>query len=177
MAHSMLVPPDDMPRLSFERSNFVSEVSPFNTWTPDPHGTGHWQKIIGRDGFDRMMTPIKSMVDAGAVVSYGCDWDNVPEPNPWFGLEGMVTRRYPGKPEYGQWNMDERIDIETAIQIFTRNGAVAMAKENETGTIEVGKSADFIVINQNLLRIPPQKIHETKILRTVLRGQTVYQGK
>jgi hypothetical protein len=44
-------------------------------------------------------------------------------------------------------------------------------------TIEPGKSADFIVINQNLLKIPPQKIHETKVLQTVLKGHTVYEGK
>ena len=111
------------------------------------------------------------------MVSYGSDWDNIPEPDPWFALEGMVTRQYPGKPEYGQLNPDERLDIETAIQIFTRNGAMALSKEDETGSIEPGKSADFIVINQNLLEIPPQKIHETKVLKTVLRGHTVYEGK
>ena len=123
------------------------------------------------------MTPLKSMTDAGAVVTYGSDWDNVPEPNPWLGLEAMITRRYPGKPEYGQWNMNERLDIETAIQVFTRNGAVAMEREDETGTIEPGKSADFIVINQNLLDISPLDIHKTKVLRTVLKGHTVYEGK
>jgi predicted amidohydrolase YtcJ len=73
--------------------------------------------------------------------------------------------------------VDERIDVETSIQIFTRNGAMAMEKENEIGTIEPGKSADFIVINQNLLEIPPEKIHKTKVLRTVLKGHTVYEGK
>jgi hypothetical protein len=177
MAHSMLVHPDDIHRLDLNRSNFVCEVSPFNTWVPDPHGTDHWQTIIGRDRFDQMMTPIKSMLDAGAVVTYGSDWDNVPEPNPWFGIEGMVTRRYPGHPEYGQWKMDERIDIETAIQVFTRNGAMALEKEDETGTIETGKSADFIVINQNLLEIPAEKIHKTKVLKTVFQGKTVYQSK
>jgi hypothetical protein len=52
-----------------------------------------------------------------------------------------------------------------------------MEKEDETGTIEPGKSADFIVINQNLLEIAPQKIHETKVLQTVLQGRTVYTGK
>ena len=174
MAHSMLIHPDDMHRLDINRSNFVCEVSPFNTWTPDPHGTDHWQSIIGRDRFDQMMTPLKSMIDAGAVVAYGSDWDNVPEPNPWLGIEGMVTRQYPGHPEYGQWRKDERVDIETAIEIFTRNGAIAMEKEDETGTIEVGKSADFIVINQNLLEIAPEKIHKTKVLKTVLQGHTVY---
>lgn len=175
MAHSMLVYPDDLPRLSFNRSNVITEVSPFNTWCPDPHGTDHWQAIIGRDLFDQTMTPLKSMYDNGAVVTYGSDWDNVPEPNPWLGLEAMVTRQYPGHPEYGQWNMDERLDIETVIQIFTRNGAMAMERETETGTIEAGKSADFIVINQNLLQIAPEKIHKTKVLKTVLQGKTVYK--
>ena len=77
------------------------------------------------------------------MVSYGSDWDNISEPDPWFALEGMVTRQYPGKPEFGQ----------------------------------PGKFADFIVINQNLLEIPPQKIHEIKVLRTVLNGHTVYEAK
>ena len=83
----------------------------------------------------------------------------------------------PGHPEYGQLNPDERIDIETAIQVFTRNGAIAMEREDETGTIEPGKSADFIVINQNILEVPVTKIHKTKVLRTYLKGHTVYEGK
>jgi hypothetical protein len=73
-------------------------------------------------------------------------------------------------------NPDERIDIHDAIQVFTRNGAMAMEKEDVTGTIEPGKSADFIVINQNILEVPVKKIHETKVLRTVLRGHTVYES-
>ena len=92
-------------------------------------------------------------------------------------MEGMVTRRYPGKPEYGQLNPDERIDVETAIEIFTRNGAVAMEAESETGSIEPGKSADFIVISENLLEIRPQEIHKIKVLKTVFRGHTVYQAE
>jgi predicted amidohydrolase YtcJ len=176
MAHSMLVYPEEVERFNFERSNFIAEISPYQLWVPDP-SIRPWIKIIGRDRFDLTFTPIKSMIDAGAVVTYGSDWDNVPEPDPWFALEGMITRQYPGKPQFGQLNPDERIDVETAIAIFTRNGAVAMEKEDETGTIEPGKSADFIVINQNLLEIPAEKIHETKVLRTVLQGKTVYQSK
>jgi predicted amidohydrolase YtcJ len=176
MAHSMLIYPEEVDRFNFERSNFVAEVSPYQLWTPDP-AIRQWPKWIGRDRFDLTFTPLKTIIDAGAVVSYGSDWDNIPEPDPWFALEGMVTRQYPGKPEFGQLNPDERVDIETAIQIFTRNGAMAMEKEDETGTIEPGKFADFIVINQNLLEIPPAKIHETKVLQTVLQGHTVYEAK
>jgi hypothetical protein len=177
MAHSCFIYPDEVDRLNFERSNFVTEVSPYQLWVPDPTANYGWPKIIGRDRFDLTFTPIKSMIDAGAVVSYGSDWDNIPEPDPWFALEGMVTRRYPGHPEYGQLNPDERIDVETAIQVFTRNGAIAMETEDETGTIEPGKFADFIVINQNILEIPVKKIHKTKVLKTVLKGHTVYEGK
>lgn len=177
LAHSMLIYPEEVDRFNFERSNFIAEVSPYQLWVPDPTANYEWSHLIGRDLFELTFTPIKSLVDAGAVVSYGSDWDNIPEPDPWFGLEGMITRQYPGKPEYGQLNPDERVDVEIAIQIFTRNGAMAMEKENETGTIEPGKSADFIVINQNLLEIPVEKIHKTKVLRTVLQGKTVYTHK
>jgi hypothetical protein len=173
MAHSMLIYPDEVERFNFARSNFITEVSPYQLWTPDP-AIRSWPKIIGRDRFDLIFTPLKTIIDAGAVVTYGSDWDNIPEPDPWFALEGMVTRKYPGKPEYGQLNTDERINVETAIQIFTRNGAMAMENEDETGTIEVGKSADFIVIDQNILQVPVEKIHKTKVLQTVLQGKTVY---
>jgi predicted amidohydrolase YtcJ len=176
MAHSMLIYPDEVDRFNFERSNFITEVSPYQLWTPDP-AIRQWTKWIGRDRFDLTFTPLKTIIDAGAVVTYGSDWDNIPEPDPWFALEGMITRQYPGKPEYGQLNPDERVDVETAIQIFTRNGAMAMEKEDETGSIEPGKSADFIVLNQNILEIPVEKIHKTKVLRTALKGKTVYEGK
>ena len=172
----MLVYPEDVDRFNFERSNFVAEVSPYQLWTPDP-AIRSWPHIIGRDRFDLTFTPLKTLIDAGAVVSYGSDWDNIPEPDPWFAMEGMITRQYPGKPEYGQLNPDERLGRETAIEVFTRNGAILMEKEKVTGTIEPGKSADFIVINQNLLEISVDKIHKTKVLQTVLQGKTVYERK
>ena len=53
--------------------------------------------------------------------------------------------------------LDERRDIGTAIQVFTRNDALALQKVGETGTIEPGKSTDFIVIKPNLLEIPWRK--------------------
>ncbi len=176
LAHSVFIYPEEVDRFNFERSNFVAEVSPYQLWVPDPTANYTWPSLIGRDRFEVIFTPLKTIIDAGAVVAYGSDWDNIPEPDPWFAMEGMVTRQYPGKPEFGRLNPDERVDVETAIQIFTRNGAILMEKEKETGTIESGKSADFIVIDQNLLEIPPQDIHKTKVLKAVLQGHTVYDA-
>jgi len=177
LAHSNFFYPELAPRTNFQRSNMIVELSPYQIYVPDPTANYGWPKLVGRDLFEAMFTPTKTLVDAGAVVTYGSDWDNIPEPDPWFAMEGMITRQYPGKPEYGRLNPDERIDSETAIEIFTRNGVMAMEKEVETGTIEPRKSADFIVINQNILEIPVEKIHETKVLKTVLRGHTVYEAK
>ena len=75
----MLVYPGELERLDIKRSNMITEVSPFNIWVPDPSANYAWGKMIGRDLFNIAQTPIKSMVDAGAVVTYGSDWDNVPE--------------------------------------------------------------------------------------------------
>ncbi len=177
LAHSMLVYPEDLPRFAIERSNMITEVSPYQLWVPDPTANYTWPKIIGRDLFNKTFTPLKSLVDAGAVVTYGSDWDNVPSPNPWVGVEGMMTRQYPGHPEYGQLNPDERLDRATVIEVFTRNGAMAQQKEDVTGSIEPGKSADFIVLNQNILEVPVAKIHQTKVLQTVLQGKTVYRHR
>jgi predicted amidohydrolase YtcJ len=174
MAHSMLIYPDEVERFDFSRSNFVAEVSPYQLWVPDPAIRG-WFKSIGRDRMDLTFTPLRTIIDAGAKVSYGSDWDNIPEPDPWFAMEGMVTRKYPGRPELGSLNPDERLDVETVIEIFTYNGIVAMEKEGEAGSIEAGKSADFIVIDQNILEVAPEKIHKTKVLQTVLQGKTVYK--
>lgn len=174
LAHSMLIYPEDYPRFNFERSNFVAEFSPYQLMIPDP-SMRPWSKWIGRDRFGLLISPLKSIIDAGAVATYGSDWDNIPEPDPWLSMEGMITRKYPGKPELGSLDPDQRIDRRIAIQVFTRNGAIAMEKEDVTGTIEPGKSADFIVLKQNILEVPVEKIHETKVLKTVLQGHTVYQ--
>jgi predicted amidohydrolase YtcJ len=176
LAHSMLIYPEDYPRFNFERSNFVAEFSPYQVLVPDP-SMRPWSKWIGRDRFGLLISPMKSIIDAGAIATYGSDWDNIPEPDPWLSMEGMITRKYPGKPELGSLDPDQRIDRRIAIQVFTRNGAIAMEKEEITGTIEPGKSADFIVLKQNILEVPVEKIHETKVLKTVLQGHTVYQSE
>jgi predicted amidohydrolase YtcJ len=176
LAHSMLIYPEDYPRFNFERSNFVAEFSPYQLMIPDP-SMRPWSRWIGRDRFGLLISPLKSIIDAGAIATYGSDWDNIPEPDPWLSIEGMITRMYPGKPELGSLDPDQRIDRRIAIQVFTRNGAIAMEKEDVTGAIEPGKSADFIVLKQNILEVPVEKIHETKVLRTVLQGHTVYQSE
>ena len=90
-------------------------------------------------------------------------------------MEAAITRRNPAQPQLGQLAPNQAIDLATAIEVFTINGAYNLVFEDVTGSIEVGKSADFIILNQNLFKVPASDIHKTKVLRTVLQGKTVYQ--
>lgn len=60
-----------------------------------------------------------------------------------------------------------------ALKIFTRNGAHAMRMADESGSIAVGKTADMIVLDQNLFEIAPEKISQTKVLETAFDGRVV----
>jgi predicted amidohydrolase YtcJ len=66
--------------------------------------------------------------------------------------------------------------LEETIRVHTLNGAWTLRLDEETGTIETGKSADMIVLNHNLLEIPVTDIHKTEVQRTLFKGQVVYQS-
>ena len=91
-------------------------------------------------------------------------------------MEGWVTRQVPDHPEYGFVNQKEAISVEQAIYGFTLGGAESLGYDyhQQIGSIEVGKYADFIVLDQNLLEIEPNQIHETDVLLTVFNGRQVY---
>jgi predicted amidohydrolase YtcJ len=89
----------------------------------------------------------------------------------------MVHRRNPWVPaeESDANNADEAISVEEAIRAYTLGGAYALLREDDMGSIEVGKYADFIVLDRNLVEIPVDDIDSTDVLRTVFNGQTVYE--
>jgi predicted amidohydrolase YtcJ len=67
--------------------------------------------------------------------------------------------------------------VEQMIESFTINGAYAAFMEDEIGSLEVGKRADFIVLSQNILEIEPGEIHNTIVLLTYFEGQEVYRSE
>lgn len=87
----------------------------------------------------------------------------------------MITRQLPGGVGKPMNAKDMAITIEEAIYIYTMGGAYNEYKENEIGSIEPGKHADFIVLDQNLIEIKPTDIHKTKVLSTFLDGRQVYR--
>jgi len=65
-------------------------------------------------------------------------------------------------------------DYEQALTAYTRNGALLMHQEDDTGTLEAGNLADLVVLDRNLFEIEPAQINEARVLRTYLGGRQVY---
>ncbi len=87
----------------------------------------------------------------------------------------MVARRALGGESEIKPSKDQRISLEAAIKAFNLGGVYAQNREKITGSIEAGKLADFIVIDQNLFEVDSYQIHRTQVLETVIDGQTVYK--
>ena len=167
IAHGVFVAPEDVNR--FTPMDVVYEASPA-LWYPN-----NAIPIIESDIGKRVKNawPISRLIANNTVVSYGSDWPVSATPNPWFGLESMVTRQAPGGSKES-FNSEFAVDVKTAIKIFTLNGAISMGIADKTGSISVGKSADFIILDKNLIDVSKFDIYKTKVLATVFRGEDVY---
>ena len=171
IAHVNWVAPADMPR--FKKLNVTAEMSPM-VWFPTPV-TPVLERVLGRARI-AATNPMRSLVNAGAPMAIGSDWPAAgPVPDPWIGIESAVTRRDPSGQAPGVLGAGEGIPLATVLRFFTRDNAEAMGLGADAGSIDVGKSADLIVLNQNLFGVPITSVHKTKVLQTYLQGRLVYE--
>lgn len=110
----------------------------------------------------------------GVTLAFGTDYPVEPV-TPFRGLYAAITRKSEnGKTEYFP---QEKLTIDQAIAAYTRGSAFAEFAEKEKGTLEPGMLADFVVLDRDITSVSPAKILETKVLRTVMGGKTVYEAK
>ena len=115
----------------------------------------------------------KSLLDADAQLAFGSDWSVAPA-TPLEGIYAAVTRRTLDDANPNGWVPEQRISVEQALYAYTSAGAYASFEEAIKGSIEVGKLADFVVIDQNLLKIDPVAIRDAKVQMTYVGGKQVY---
>ena len=119
------------------------------------------------------MYPIASVHRAGGMVVGGSDWA-VSTMNPLVAIETAIRREDPENLVKGVLNEDERMNLTEMLKAYTINSAYLMHQEHLTGSIEVGKAADLIILKKNLYTIPVDEISEVKVLHTMIEGKTVY---
>lgn len=172
ITHIQLVTPEDVKR--FGELGVVADAQVF--WHMEEKG--YFEQSVEFLGDERAhyQYPLKSFLDAGAIFTNSSDYPVTVNWNPMQAIQIGVTRMEIGETDVNRtlWP-EERVSVADMIKALTYNGAYANFMEQEVGSIEVGKKADIIVLNKNLLEIPANEISETKVLLTLFEGQEVYR--
>ena len=161
LTHCEIVKPSDIPR--FAQLNVVADVQVAGEFT-QPANWNEAEFLIGKERTQDLY-PIKSFYEANARLTLSSDWD-VSELNPFVGIQNAVTR----VPQ-------ELPSVAAAVNAYTINGAYVMRQEDKTGSLEVGKYADLIIVDRDIFTIAKNQIKNTKVLLTMLGGKEVFTAE
>ncbi|MBM4369289.1 MAG: amidohydrolase [Deltaproteobacteria bacterium] len=165
IAHLELVHPGDLAR--FAVLDVLAAFQPY--WAfPDPYITDWTIPVVGPDRAERLY-PLGSVARAGGTLVGGSDW-SVSTMNPWEAIEVAVTRRDPDLPG-PPLAPGEAIDLDTALAMYTRDGARAIGREGELGTLEVGKVADLVWVDRDPYSVA--RVSGVRVVRTWIRGARI----
>lgn len=168
--HAELVAEEDVAR--FSELGVTPSVQPI-------HHPSDMEFLIHRLGEERAETyasPWRSLIDAGSVLPLGSDF-TIYSHNPLTGFYAAVTRKNEdGTPEEGFY-ADEAMTREEALRGYTIWPAYAAFLEDVVGSIEVGKYADLVVFDRDILTIEPLEILNTKVDFTIVDGDVVYESQ
>ena len=188
IAHLQLVAPRDVARIGRDHLYTVYTYS-WATAVPDYDISvvPFFERVSGNSFaafhnpdtyYERQFYPARSTRDAGAILAAGSDAPvGTRDPQPFVNMQVGVTR---AQPPFPPANPQERLTIRDLIDAYTINGARTMGRDSEFGSLEVGKSADFILLDQDVVKVAdeghPEKIGATKVLETWFQGRRVYQA-
>jgi predicted amidohydrolase YtcJ len=189
IAHLQVVAPEEIQRIGKDRL-FLAYTYSWANADPDyditvtpflEHVKGRGYAAFHDPGFyyEKAFYPAKSTRDAGGILIAGSDAPvNTRDPQPFINIQLGVTRALPGLPPANPW---ERLTVRDLVDAYTRNGAAAMGRAADFGSLEAGKSADFIILDQDILALGDAgkagEIGNTKVLETWFRGAKVYSAK
>ncbi len=165
--HAQHVRFEDIPR--FAELGVIASVQPYHAIDD-----GVWaEKRIGPERI-KYTYPFRTFLDNKVKLCFGSDWTVAPI-NPLLGIYAAVTRRTLNDKNPDGWIPEQKISVEEAIKCYTINNAYAAFEENIKGSIEVGKLADLVVLNEDILSIDPVQIKDVKVDMTVFDGKVIYK--
>jgi predicted amidohydrolase YtcJ len=172
ISHANLPHPDDI-----ERFYKLGVISNMQLWWMD-NSTYYTELLPSIIGYQRVkkLHPFKSFANQGSLLSVGSDYP-VTTLNPFEAIQKAITRKDIDSNNEQIISENECLDLPETIAAYTIGGAYAQFMEKEAGSLEIGKWADFILLDKNLFAIDPSEIHKTKLLKTFYRGKQVFRNK
>ncbi len=166
--HAQIVDPADLGR--FARNGIVASMQPV-------HQTSDMHMAEARMGTERLGGAYawRSMLDNGVPLAFGSDFP-VEHPNPFHGFAVAISRQDAQGDPPGGWMPEQRITLEQAFDGFTRAAAYAAFAEDQLGSLEPGRLADFIFIDRDIFMTSnPADIRGTQVLETWVGGNKVWE--
>src|ERR1700675_759224 len=155
--HAQVVAPDDLPR--FAKLKVIASMQP-------SHQTTDMRWAESRVGPERIKGAYAwaTLEKSGARLAFGTDYP-IEVVSPLRGLYACVTRQLPDGTPAGGWQPQEKISLADCVSAYTRGAAYAEFEEGKKGELKVGEYADFIVLSNDLTKIPPSEYIKIEVLR------------
>ena len=172
ICHIQVITDQDVPR--FAELDVIAQSTPL--WSSyDTYG----KQFVSEDQFSRFWR-YKSLEDSGARLTFGSDFPasgaGTLGLSPIVQIEMGHTRQEFGQPDAPvQPRESERLSVESLVKGFTIDAAYQLHMEDEIGSIEVGKKADLVVLDQDIFSVDPYSIHKTNVVMTIMDGEVVYE--
>ncbi len=173
ITHLQLMDKDDIKRMG--ELNIVAVTNPY--WFFKEKGYFYELEVpyLGEERANKEY-PMKDLFDAGCVVSVASDYPVTISPKPLDAIQFASTRmNLDGEPD-SLLGAEQIVSVEQMMDCATINGAYQNFAEDTLGSIKVGKKADFIILDKNILKIAPTDIAKTKVLKTYSDGKLVYEA-
>ena len=177
LSHLVEIAPFDLPRIQE-----LGVIANFTPWWFGVETNDVVRDLLGDERYSKMY-PARSVFDSGARVSFSSDewWGGemlATYISPYVGMQVGHTRQYPvdwweTEDDGGRAPIEERLDLEQLLEGYTQNGAYQLRLEDKLGSIETGKLADFVVLNEDLFEIDPYEISKLKPDVVVMDGEVV----
>jgi predicted amidohydrolase YtcJ len=165
LTHEQFVAPEDFPR--FRELGVISALQLY--WANAGPDTIEIVKPYLDPEVYKWQYPARSLLDSGAVISGASDWP-VSTANVFWGIYQAETRKGPE----GVLDPEQRMPRDAMLYAYTRNSARAMNQLEKIGTIAPGKQADLVLLDRDVLTVPPEKLRDTKVLWTMVGGKIVW---
>ncbi|GGI85595.1 hypothetical protein GCM10011581_23340 [Saccharopolyspora subtropica] len=169
IAHVQVVQPSDIPR--FHELGVTATIQPL--WAVnDAAMTELTAPRLGHRRAGRQY-PFRSLRAAGAVLAAGSDWP-VSDTDPLRGVHVAVNRRAPDTDDE-PFLPEQAMDLVDALAAYTAGSSWVNHAEGETGTVEVGRAADLVVLDRDPFTLPPEEIGQCQVDLTMVDGVVVHE--